>query len=288
MAVVKTKKGKGEFYYLKNSYRKNGKVITKQVYLGKELPEEKALALKKEKLMLEQKNELNKKLELIKNNFKKEWNKTPESMKEKELKEIAIAFTYNTNAIEGSKITLEETREILEKQIAPNKPLRDIKETENHATIFLEMLTTKREITEELILKWHKKIFEQSQPQIAGKFRDYSVRVGEYRAPDWQDIQKLMKELLQLINTKEKINILTGVAKIHYKFEKIHPFGDGNGRIGRLLMNYMLWNAGYPVIIISYKKRKAYYKALTREENKFINYFIRYYLTIHKKTSKNI
>ena len=89
------------------------------------------------------KNNLLKLFEKIKSEFQKEWIKYPETMKEKVKEQIAIAFTYNTNAIEGSKITLEETREIVEHNIAPNKPLRDIKETEAHVSVFLDMLEKK-------------------------------------------------------------------------------------------------------------------------------------------------
>ncbi len=148
MGIVQRKKGNNKFYYLQYSYRKNNKVITKEKYLGKNLPAKKEIAAIKRELGKEKRKELYLKLKKIKTNFQKEWKKLPESVKEKELEQIAIAFTYNTNAIEGSTITLEETREIIEDHIAPNKPLRDIKETEAHAKVFLQMLEKKEKITE--------------------------------------------------------------------------------------------------------------------------------------------
>src|SRR3989344_4354277 len=256
MHIVKRKKGKQEYYYLQISQRKKGKVINKEVYLGKTIPKD--IEKIKESLEQEQIKELS-----------------------QELEQIAITFTYNTNAIEGSTITLEETREIIEEQIAPNKSLKEIKETEAHAKIFLEMLQKKETITNTLILYWHKEIFGQTKEDIAGKYRDYLVRVGNYRAPDWQEVQDLMNKLLGRI--KEEQNPVEHAARIHYQFEKIHPFGDGNGRIGRLLINYILWHNGYPMLIIEYKKRKSYYKALTKDEEAFVKYFLRRYLAIHKK-----
>ena len=116
------------------------------------------------------------------------------------MQEIAIAFTYNTNAIEGSTITLEEVRLIIEDKIAPNKSIRDIRETESHAATFLEMLNTKDEISNQLLLKWHKEIFRETKPDIAGTFRNYQVRVGPYLAPDWRKVENLMKQLTAFVN----------------------------------------------------------------------------------------
>ena len=152
----------------------------------------------------------------------------------------------NTNAIEGSKITLEETREIIEDKISPNKPLRDVNETEQHAKVFLNMLDKKEKITKDLLLNWHSRIFGESKDDIAGKFRNHLVRVGEHLAPDWQDVEDLMKDFFNYANNKpEDINIVEFAAQVHFRFEKIHPFADGNKRVGSLLFVYFLDKNGH-------------------------------------------
>ncbi len=284
MRVVKRKKGNEEYFYLQHSFRKGTKVITKEKYLGKNIPRD--LEEIKNSFRKELQKELYQKLEKIKDNFQKYWKSLPATVKKKELEEISIAFTYNTNAIEGSMITLEEAREIIQDHISPNRPLRDVKEAEAHSKVFLEMLGNKKnsgKVSNKKILEWHKKIFGNTKEDIAGKYRDYLVRVGSYVAPDWQDVKKLMNNLIKFIVEKNDLNPVELAAIVHYKFEKIHPFGDGNGRIGRLLMNLVLWNAEYPMLIIEYKNRKSYYRALEKGEERFVNYFIRRYLAIHGK-----
>ena len=282
MKIRGRKKGNKVYYYLERSIRKGDKVIKKEKYLGTDIPKD--IEKIKKEFSRDIKNDLYEKLNKIKKHFQDEWKRFPESIKEKELEEIAIAFTYNTNAIEGSTITLGESREIIHDKIAPNKSLKDVKETEAHSKVFLKMLKKEEKITNRLLLEWHKETFGETKPDIAGKFRDYLVRVGPHLAPDWQDVEKLMKELVDFIDkNKEKINAVELSARAHYRFEKIHPFGDGNGRIGRLMMNYILWHAGFPMLIIEYKKRKSYYRALQKDEEEFVKYFFRRYLTVHKK-----
>ncbi|MBI2670816.1 Fic family protein [Candidatus Woesearchaeota archaeon] len=280
MRIIKKKKGKNTYFYLQHSIRKGNKVITREKYLGTTIPKD--LEIIKKELEKEYKKDLYKKLEKIRENFQEEWKKYPKTVQEKEKEEIAIAFIYNTNAIEGSTITLEETRDITKEGIAPNKPLRDIKETENHYKIFLNMLNEKEVISNSLLLKWHMEIFGSTKSDIAGKYRDYSVRVGNYRAPDWQDVEKLMNQFVKFLK-ESKINSVELAARAHYKFERIHPFGDGNGRIGRLIINHILWWNGCPMIIIEYQRRISYYKALNKDEEGFVKYFLRRYLAIHKR-----
>jgi Fic family protein len=281
MRIITRKKGNKKYFYLQHSLRKGQKIITKERYIGTDIPanvESIVSAFKKEI-----QEDINKKLTGIKRHFQAEWKRIPESARENELEEISIAFTYNTNAIEGSTITLEEAREIIHDKISPNKPLRDVREAEAHSRVFLQMLKKKEKITKELLLGWHKDVFGETKSDIAGKFRDYLVRVGPHRAPDWQDVENLMGDFIEFIAKNEKMNPVELAGRAHYQFEKIHPFGDGNGRIGRLLMNFLLWHNGYPMLIIEYKKRRSYYKALQKDEEYFLSYFIRRYLAVHKK-----
>ena len=281
MRIITRKKGNKKYFYAQHSLRKDKKVITKEKYLGTEIPVNinEIMSIFRKEVQ----KDVNKKLVLIKENFQSEWKRIPESAREKELEEISIAFTYNTNAIEGSTITLEETREIIQDKISPNKPLRYVRETEEHNKVFLQMLKKKEKITKELLLNWHENIFGETKPDIAGKFRDYLVRVGPHLAPDWQDVENLIKNFIESINKNKKINPVELAGRTHYQFEKIHPFGDGNGRIGRLLMNFILWHNKYPMLIIEYKKRKSYYRALQKDEEYFVSYFLRRYLVVHKK-----
>lgn len=278
--IITRKKGGTGYFYLQHSFREGSRVVTREVYLGKSIPDN--IDEIKAKIELESKKGLYEKLRAIRESFQKEWERYPETIKAKELQEVAIAFTYNTNAIEGSTITLQEAREIIHDKISPNKPLAEVRETEAHAKVFLAMLKKKEKISNELLLRWHKEIFGETKQDVAGTYRDYLVRVGYYVAPDWQDVKKLMDGLVSFVNTS-KLHTVDLSAVAHYRFEKIHPFGDGNGRIGRLLMNHILWHSFYPMVIVEYKNRKSYYKALGKGEEGFKHYFVRRYLSVHKK-----
>ena len=279
MKVVKHK----NYYYLAHSFRSDGKVFHREKYLGKGLPNN-LEEIKEEFLHKCMQESVFKKVNSIQKNFRIEWKRYPESIKKEILIDLSISFTYNTNAIEGSTITLHETEDIIKRKIAPNKPIRDIQETINHSKTFFMTINEKSELSADMLLKWHKEVFLDTKPDIAGRFRDYLVRVGNYRAPDWQDVNKLIKEFFEWLNKNKKAShIVELAARAHYKFEKIHPFGDGNGRIGRLIIAYLLRKGNYPLLIIEYKKRKSYYHALSKSENDFVNWFFRRYISAHRR-----
>ncbi len=278
MEIIKEK----GYYYINHSFRKKGKVVNRKKYLGKDIPEN--IKEMKEIFLRDcLKEELFLKLEKIKKNFNKEKKRLPESIRTKDLERFSIELTYNTNAIEGSTISLEETEELLERDIAPRKPIKDIKETLNHANLFKNMVQNKERLSEKIILRWHKEIFGETKKDIGGRYREYRIRVGSYIAPDWQEVKGLMEDFFRWYNKNNKImHPIELAARAHYKFEKIHPFGDGNGRIGRLMISYILNISGFPQIIIEYKRRNYYYKALEKDENKFLSYFLRRYIRYNK------
>lgn len=278
MRVIKRKNS----YYLQHSYRKGSKPTTREKYIGLSVPAD--IDSRKSSFLAEcRKDAFYDVFDKIKHSFQSEWKRMPASVKDKMLEEFSINFTYNTNAIEGSSISEDETREIVSKGIAPHKPVRDIKETEKHAILFKELLSKKLPITRQLLLDWHSRLFSETKSDIAGKFRDYMVRVGDYRAPDWQNVETLMKDFIVFCKDRKTLHPVEFAARVHYRFEKIHPFGDGNGRIGRLITNALLWHEGYPLLVIEYKKRKSYYAALRKDEEQFVQYFIRRYLAVHRR-----
>lgn len=282
MRVIKRNKSGQDYCYLQHSFRREGKVVTRERYIGRTIPKDIDRIKREFKEAIQP--DLYSRLEAIKNEFQENWGKLPASIRQKQKEELAITFTYNTNAIEGSTITEAEVRGIVLDKVSPGKSLRDIKETEAHNKVFLDMLEKRTPITNTLLLNWHEQIFGQTKSELAGKYRNYNVRVGTYVAPDYQEVKSKMNQLFKFIRDNlDKINPVELASIVHYRFEKIHPFGDGNGRIGRLLMNHILWFAGYPILIIEYKNRNAYYGALEREEDGFNGYFIRRFLAIHSK-----
>ncbi|MAG38673.1 hypothetical protein CMO90_01165, partial [Candidatus Woesearchaeota archaeon] len=157
-----------KYYYLQHSYRLKGKIKVASKYLGFEIPKN------IEQIKAELMESINKKkwyddLDEIKKNFSKEFKSFPNSAKKKYLENFLIKFTYNTQRIEGSTLTLKETARLFEEGITPrNKPFKDVKETEAHKVVFKEMLKETEDLSLKLILKWHKQLFETVDLEIAG------------------------------------------------------------------------------------------------------------------------
>lgn len=183
------------------------------------------------------------------------------------LEEAGISESvYNSNAIENSTLTLKETEKILlELEIARRVSLREVFEAKNLARVsqYIRNKIPPGELSKEFILFLHKMLITNINDDIAGRFRgrDEYVRVGTYIAPPPEHVERLIEEALFTYSGDHETFFVDKIARFHLEFEHTHPFLDGNGRIGRVLINAQLQSLGFPPIIIRYKERSDYYQA---------------------------
>lgn len=171
---------------------------------------------------------------------------------------------FNSNAIENSTLTLKETEKILlDLEVSRDISVREVFEAKNLAVV-MEYIRTKSqiiELNEELILLLHQMLLGNIDASVSGRFRkkDEYVRVGTHIASAPEHIQRLIENALVEYSSNLDSYFADKIAKFHLDFESIHPFNDGNGRIGRVLINFQLLQLGLPIIIIRDKEKKAYY-----------------------------
>lgn len=180
---------------------------------------------------------------------------------------------YNSNAIENSTLTLEETEKIL-LQIDLDRYIseREIFEAKNLARVvsYIDKRAKEQELTLDVILSLHKMLIANIRDDIAGRFRSGNeyVRVGSHIAPAPQEILDRLEKMLSEYNAASHESIVKRIAKLHLAFEYTHPFIDGNGRIGRVLNNYLLIREGFVPINIKFIDRKKYYEAFKEFDEK--------------------
>ena len=180
--------------------------------------------------------------------------------------EFMVEFTYNSNAIEGNTLTLKETAMALEGMTIDKKPLKDHLEAVGHRDAFLYVQDIAKKdmpLSESVIKNIHSLVL-MNRPEDKGVYRRIPVRImGAFTEPVQPYlIEPKMTELLQSDNERKgAIHDIERIARFHLEFEGIHPFIDGNGRTGRLLMNLELIKCGYPPINVKFADRKRYYDA---------------------------
>ena len=289
--VYKKLIGKKSYYYLRVSERKGRKVISKDLaYLGNSIKEVKKelknlskykkeirKSYKKIHQFLESNHylEKTKKLKLKKHSFldkkqteveacKLHYNsefKNLDSLTKKEIfKQFIIEFAFNTASIEGNTITLEEARNLLEEGKTPkNKTLREIYDLQNSEKVFFELLESKEDLNHDFIIKVHDKLLENIDSRKGYRTRDIRVFRATFKSTPGAFVKTDMDLLLKWYNkNKKKLHPFILASIFHHKFEKIHPFMDGNGRTGRMLLNYILIRNQYPPVIIHDKTRLEY------------------------------
>jgi Fic family protein len=179
---------------------------------------------------------------------------------------------YNSNAIENSTLDISETEKILlDMEVSRNVSVREIFEAKNLAQVFeyIRKKISPDDVGRELILLLHKMLILNIDEGIAGKFRTKGqyVRVGTHIAPAPEHVERMIESLLLEYTGNHTDYFLEKISRFHLEFENIHPFCDGNGRIGRVLINYQLMQLGFPPVIIRDKEKEIYYQSFSEYRN---------------------
>ncbi len=177
-------------------------------------------------------------------------------------REFIAEFTYNSNAIEGNTLTLQETALVMEGLTVDGKPLRDHLEAVGHRDAYLyvqQLVSTKTPITEKVIREIHSLVLVD-KPEDRGVYRSIPVRItGLRHEPPQPFLVPVQMEKIIRTLYKGRRHPIERAASFHLDFEGVHPFVDGNGRTGRLILNLMLMQCGYPPINVKFSDRKRYY-----------------------------
>lgn len=180
---------------------------------------------------------------------------------------------YNSNAIENSTLTLKETERILlELEVSRNLSLREVFEAKNLARVveYIKIKSKEKDLDEGVILLLHKMLMTNIKDEVAGRFRQKGeyVRVGTYIAPAPEHIERLIEQNLIEYNSNPDEYFADKIARFHLEFEHTHPFIDGNGRMGRVIIDYQLLRLGFPPIIIRDKEKRDYYLSFKEYDEK--------------------
>jgi len=181
---------------------------------------------------------------------------------------LRVELTYASNALEGNTLSLRETQLVVEEGLAPGqgKTLREVYEARNHFAAIKEMehwIAEGREISARAILDLHQTVMRDLDPDWAGRLRNAPVFIkGTRHTPP--NAAQVSGELDALVarQGQSALHPVLVAAETHFRFESLHPFFDGNGRTGRLLLNWQLVRAGFPLTVIQVEERARYLEAL--------------------------
>ncbi|MBU3912508.1 MAG: Fic family protein [Nanoarchaeota archaeon] len=288
------------YYYLRASERKGKRVIAKDIaYLGNSIEEAKKsldnLTQYKDKIRKAYKTIHNftesnyylekinaqklkkdlflgdklKEVEACKLHYHSVFQKLDYNTKSEVLKNFIIEFAFNTASIEGNTINLQEARNLLEEGLTPkDKTLREIYDLQNTEKVFTKIFESKKELSHEFIIKIHDNLLENIDARKGYRTVDVRVIRANFKATPSPYVKTDMDLLLKWYHeNKNKLHPLVLATIFHHKFEKIHPFMDGNGRTGRMILNYILLINNCPPTVIHRKTRVEYLAAL-READK--------------------
>jgi Fic family protein len=179
-------------------------------------------------------------------------------------KRFVANFVFESNALEGNSLTLKNFSEIVfENKIINSADLREVYDAKNSFQVFSDLFKAKKDISEDFIISLHRKVMKNIDNRFGYKKIPNMILGSNMELTDPGNVPKEMKKLLKWYDKNKQIMFPLELAlKFHHKFEKIHPFSDGNGRVGRLIMNYILMRNGYYPLIVRKSQRNKYIKAL--------------------------
>ncbi|MCX6821136.1 MAG: Fic family protein [Candidatus Aenigmarchaeota archaeon] len=302
MFVEKRLAGRRIKYYLVHSYRKGDKILKIRKYLGQDLSKGELDAPRREaeKRIMEQIERMDTKVFLFTLTTKQidSLNRYNDEIRihhldQREWRKFTEEFVYNTNAIEGSTAQMPDVKDVLEKRKPPGN--KEEIEADGVANAFEYVKNAKEDLSLDLIKKIHRLCFGRSKP-FAGKFREVEVVIRDSRgaiAHSGVPAAGLAHALDDFVSwykcNKKKFKPLVLAAIIHNQFEYIHPFRDGNGRVGRLLLNFILMRNGYPPISITLEDRAEYYRTLQEySRNMKLKPTLEFLIRQYRKTLKRV
>lgn len=292
-------KGNKKYYYRVKSVREGGKVRKRRKYLGPSLTSSELSRLAREadkeldtSLNSLLSSEQRKRLESV----KKQHKALPKGTWQNRYERFLAKFTCDSNAIEGNTLSLQETSAVIFDNVTPKgKNPREISEAINHKKAFDYMLKYKGEVDKRFVCELQRILVTNTlRPDLdsqIGRYRTLQVyiRGAGFIPPKPEDVPKEMRRLLLwLTRNKGKIHPLIAAAYFHAGFEAIHPFVDGNGRIGRILINFMLNRDGYPMVNIPHPERIDYYTSLEKAQKGSLGSFVQFLYKHIMSTKDNI
>lgn len=242
---------------IRKSYRTLKNFLDRNIYLEKAKKEK----LKQDShLSKEQQSEIKAILLHYKTNFLKLDKLTQEEV----FDNFVLNFAVNSTSIEGNTINLKEASDLfLKEKIPKNKTLREVYDLKNTKKVVFMLKEKSPKITEELVIKIHDMLLEGIDERKGFRTHEIKIFGQPFKPSPARYVRADIKVLLEWYNkNKTKLNPFVLATLFHHKFEKIHPFSDGNGRTGRVLMNHILGLAGYPPTIITKRFRDDYISAM--------------------------
>tara|TARA_Y100000310_G_scaffold338995_1_gene430260 strand:+ start:1040 stop:1984 length:945 start_codon:yes stop_codon:yes gene_type:complete len=285
MTYVETiKQGNKEYYYLTKNIRIDiNKWKKVRIYIGDKKPTKKQISKYSKEIEEKSKEYVKNKskypyltnddaetLQDLKESYQTWLEKTPKSVKDKLDEDFVIRFTYNTNAIEGNRLTLRQTALILKDKVIPSgASAEDYNEAINGRECLNYLKSYKGDFNQRMLLKVNKILTKNTGVLYGGRIRFFEVQIfgSKHVPPKHEELNKHLLNMFKWYSAnKNKIHPFELAAMIHAKLTWIHPFEDGNGRTSRAIMNFILMKKGFPMFFIPFSDREKYYHSLEKAD----------------------